>query len=885
MSLDEYNRKRKFADTPEPEGPAPGKSGRQNRRFVIQKHNASRLHYDFRLETEDGVLKSWAVPKGVSMNPEVKRLAVLTEDHPLDYAYFEGVIPKGNYGAGTVIVWDSGTYSTGTSFGRQFEQGKIRFNLSGQKLKGGFSLVRMNKSNDKGDDNGKQWLLIKSKDEFVTKEDLTLTRPESVFGKTTLSRPGKKNEKIGKEGPLDKNIDIMTTPIRPMLAVPVDKPFDDKDWVFEVKWDGVRCIYIRDKAGKVQSIQARKGSSISHRYPEVLEGADSAIQCENSVVLDGELVVLNDNGHPDFQKHQQRMNVDYPREIAKLSREIPATYFVFDILYLDGKSLESLEFIERRKILSQVIGAGSKKIRISDFIEEAGIALFKQTTSLGLEGIVAKYKHAKYIQGTRSDSWLKIKSIQTQDCMVIGYTPGEGNREGYFGSLILAAYREGKPRFVGHSGSGFGLDQLASIYEKLSKIQVKVCPIDGIPYVNRTPVWVVPEIVVEVKFNGWTRDKIMRAPIFTRIRDDKPPSECIIEVSKDAESTVEQAEETAREPEQLEITNSDKVFWPATKEHRLLTKADLVQYYEDVSKFILPHLRDRPISMSRYPDGITGKSFYQKDWNQKTPDFVRTIQVFSETRNDTINYVICNNRETLGWLANLGCIEMHPWYSRVFDYKACTAQAKKGKVQGPAPLDEDICGLDTPDYVVFDLDPYIYSGKEKAGQEPEYNLQGFKAAVEVALNLKDLLDEIGIKGFVKTSGKTGLHIFIPLTPDYSYGQTRNFAQIIGKILLVRRSELITMDWNTSKREGKVFFDYNQNARGKTIASALSLRPSSSATVSMPVKWEELADIVPTDFTIETVSALLRSRGDAWKDILRYRQNIAVLLERVSSIGL
>ena len=815
------------------------------------------------------------------MNPEVKRLAVLTEDHPLDYANFEGVIPKGNYGAGIVIVWDNGTYSTDNSFGRQFEYGKIRFNLNGQKVKGGFSLVRMN--SNKGEDNDKQWLLIKSVDDFATKEDLTLTRPESVFRKTILPRPEKKEEKSGKDGP-KKNIDNMTSPVRPMLAVPVDKPFNDKDWVFEVKWDGVRSIYIRDKAGKVQSFQARKGSSISHRYPEVLESADSAIQCENSVVLDGELVVLNDKGHPEFQRHQQRMNVDYPREIAKLSREIPATYFVFDVLYLDGRSLESLEFIERRKILSQIIRAESKSIRISDFIEEAGISLFKQTTSLGLEGIVAKYKHGKYIQGTRTDSWLKIKSVQTQDCIVIGYTPGEGNREGYFGSLILAAYMEGKPRFVGHSGSGFGLDQLASIYERLSKIHVKDCPIDSVPYVNRTPIWIVPEIVVEVKFNGWTRDKIMRAPIFIRIRNDKPPSECIMEVSKDTESTVERAEETAWEPEQLEITNSDKVFWPATKEHRLLTKSDLVQYYEDVSKFLLPHLRDRPISMSRYPNGITGKSFYQKDWNQKTPDFVRTIQVFSETRNDIINYVICNNKETLGWLANLGCIEMHPWYSRVCDYKACTAQARKDKVQGPAPLDEDICGLDTPDYVVFDLDPYFYSGNEKAGQEPEYNLEGFKAAVEVALHLKDLLDEIGIKGFAKTSGKTGLHIFIPLTPDYSYDQTRSFAQIIGKILLARRSKLLTMDWNTSKREGKVFFDYNQNARGKTIASALSLRPSSSATVSMPVKWEGLADIVPTDFTIANVAALLKSRGDAWKGILNHRQNIAILLERVSSIG-
>lgn len=846
------------------------------------------MHYDFRLETEEGVLKSWAVPKGVSMDPEVKRLAVLTEDHPLAYASFEGVIPKGNYGAGTVIVWDNGTYSTDMNFGRQFDQGKIQFILKGNKVRGSFSLVRMNKDRE-----GKQWLLIKSIDKYASKEDLTSTRPESVINnkKTNLQAGfGLEDDKDGHKDPsatntIHKKDDGLVTPIRPMLAVPIDKPFNDRDWVFEVKWDGVRGVYIRDKAGKIQNLQARKGSCISHRYPEILEDADAVIQCQNSVVLDGEIVILNENGQPDFQKHQQRMNVDYPREIAKLSKEIPATYYVFDILYLDGKSLENLGFIDRRKILSSVIKAGSKKIRISDFIEEDGISLFKQTTKIGLEGIVAKYKRGKYLQGTRSDSWLKIKSILTLDCVVIGYTLGEGNRAEYFGSLILAAYQDGKLRFIGHSGSGFGFDQLASLYERLHKLEVKECPIDDVPYVNRRPVWVIPELVTEVKFNGWTQDKIMRAPIFLRLRDDKAPLECIIETPRGVETTVEHVEKETSELEKTTITISNKIFWPATREHRALTKSDLIQYYKEVSRFILPHLLDRPISMSRYPDGIAGKSFYQKDWSQKTPEHVRTVQVFSETRNDIINYILCNNEETLIWLASLGCIEMHPWYSHILDYDACTALAKNDKIKGPASLDEDICGLDTPDFIIFDLDPYIYSGNEKEGQEPEYNLKGFKAAVEVAMNLKELLDEIGISAYVKTSGKTGLHVFLPLTLNYSYDQTRTFAQIIGKILLKRHPKLITMDWNTTKREGKVFFDYNQNVRGKTIASALSLRPTLSATVSMPVNWRHLPNTVPTDFTIENVPTLLKKNGDPWKDILKRRQDIAIMLEHVSSIRL
>jgi bifunctional non-homologous end joining protein LigD len=671
-----------------------------------------------------------------------------------------------------------------------------------------------------------------------------------------------------------------------MLAVPVDKPFDDKDWVFEVKWDGVRGIYIRDKPAKIQGLQTRKGSTISHRYPEIIKDSDVVIQCENSIVLDGELVVLNEEGQPDFQRHQQRMNVDHPREIERLSKEIPATYFVFDILFLNGRKLENLDFIERRKILANVIRTGSRRIRISEFIEHDGIALFKHTADMGLEGIVAKYKYGKYLQGIRSDNWLKIKSILTQDCVVIGYTPGEGNREDYFGSLILATYREGKLRFVGHSGSGFGFDQLASLYEKLQKLTVKDCPVDSILYVNRTPSWVIPELVVEVKFNGWTQDKIMRAPIFLRLRDDKPPFECVIETSREVKSTVEHVEATSPESVKVSLTNPEKVFWPATKEHRALTKRDLVDYYDKVSKFILPHLRDRPISMSRYPDGISGKSFYQKDWNQETPDYVKTVEVFSETKNDIIHYVVCNNKETLLWLANLGCIEMHPWYSQILDYEACTAQARKDKIDsGPAPLDEDICGLDTSDFIVFDLDPYIYSGNEKEGQEPEYNLRGFQAAVQVASNLKELLDELGIEGFVKTSGKTGLHVFIPLSPDYSYDQTRNFAHIIGKILMKQYPELITMDWNTSKRKDKVFFDYNQNAKGKTITSALSLRPNESATVSMPMTWSELSEVVPTDFTIETVPVRLKKYGDPWQEILQERQDIASLLERVSSMSL
>jgi bifunctional non-homologous end joining protein LigD len=849
MSLAKYRRKRNFARTPEPRG-----SSRKRRakplRFVIQKHDATRLHYDFRLETKDGVLKSWAVPKGISLDPSVKRLAIPTEDHPGDYIDFEGVIPEGNYGAGQVIVWDTGTYDTEKDLEGQFEAGKISFVLNGRKAKGLFALVRMKDS---------QWLLIKEKDRFASKEDLT---EESVLT----------GERIGGQ-PVRGQPKEIPSSVRPMLATAVDEPFDNRDWVFEVKWDGVRSILFRSKPDNMLELRARSGIDITHRYPEISGAVDSAVKCKESAVLDGEIVVLNSEGTPDFQRHQKRMNVDRARDIAFLSRDAPATYFVFDILYLDGRSLEGLDFVERREILSKVIGS-SGRIRVSDYIEENGKAMFENAIKMKLEGIMAKHKRGKYLQATRSASWLKIKGVLTQDCVVIGYTRGEGNRGGYFGSLILAAHYQGKLRFVGHSGSGFGFDQLEEVFERMQKLKTDSCPIDHVPYVNREPVWIRPELVVEVKFNGWTQEVIMRAPIFVRFREDKPPEECVIESPKDAGDVVKPAPRAG-------FSNLDKVFWPATPDHGELKKADLIEYYDRVSKFILPHLRDRPLSLSRYPDGILGKSFYHKNWSQAKPEQARTIQVFSEARGDTINHIICNNRETLLWLANLGCIEMHPWYSRVHDFAACAGAAKAGD---PAPLDEDRCGLGTPDFIIFDLDPYIYSGKERRGQEPEYNAGGFRAAVGVAHDLKDLFGELRIESYVKTSGKTGLHVFVPVAPLYTYDQTRAFAGLVGRMLGRKKPGKITMEWSVSKRKGRVFFDHNQNARGKTIASIFSARPTRSATVSMPVKWSDLADILPTDYTIMNVPDILQSSGDPWRDILEKKQDMDKILQGASEAG-
>lgn len=935
--LDEYNKKRDFDRTPEPPGNKKRLTVNKSSKFVVQKHDASRLHYDFRLEdTKERVLKSWAIPKGISLNPKIKRLAVLTEDHPLDYLLFEGVIPQGSYGAGTVIVWDTGTYTSEEEISDQFKKGKITFSLFGHKLNGKFTLVRTHLDRKK---EGKQWLLIKLADGFESNEELTITRPNSVLTRRINKDLEKEKEEENKSykkkhetrvyfnkafkipdnqlnyhtsdttifsnQQQEKIVEFPTT-IKPMLSTLVDEPFNSKDWAFEVKWDGVRSILFFNKLKGTLELQSRNGRFITHRYPELVmalksepitSSNHSAINCNESAILDGEIVVLDKRtGIPSFQNHQRRMNIDSSREIAILSRELPATYYLFDILYLDEKNLQDLPFLERRKILSEVVRENTR-IKKSDFIEEIGKEMFDTTKRMGLEGLIAKHKSSEYVQGIRSREWLKIKHIKTQDCIVIGYTRGEGNRENYFGSLLLAVNdSNGKLQFVGHTGSGFDFLLLKQIYNKLQKIRIEKCPVEYVPYTNRDPFWTQPELVVEIKFSNWTSEKIMRSPIFLRMREDKTPKECFLEREKYTEKLIKTGEVKNNDGEKNNIyyniednnnnsefssfSNLDKVFWDKTINHPQITKKDLIEYYNKISKFILPYLKDRPLSLSRYPDGIKGKSFYHKNWNQENkPSFVQTVEVYSESREDKIiNYIISNNKETILWLANLGCIEMHPWYSRINNFDSCKER-------------DDIlfnkkCGLNFPDFIVFDLDPYIYSGREKnKGQkEPEYNIKAFRATVEVAFNLKELFDDLKIESYIKTSGKTGLHIFVPIANIYTYEQTRSFAEVIGKILIKRYPSKITMEWDTTKRTGKVFFDYNQNAKGKTIASIFSPRPTNTATVSFPIKWDDLSQVVPTDFTIFNVPNILNKKiKNSWNNILEKKQNLNKILESIEEI--
>jgi bifunctional non-homologous end joining protein LigD len=500
----------------------------------VQKHEARRLHYDLRLESEDGALKSWAVPKGPSLDPNIKRLAIMVEDHPFDYLHFEGSIPKGNYGAGTVIVWDTGSYTSDRPLSEQLKKGKVSVELYGNKLRGLFSLIRTKESN--------QWLLIKAKDQHVSAEDITSTQPQSVLtGRSNSDIDNKKNPKDQIATSTDRStsnrsqLGSLFQKIKPMLASPFDKAFNNKDWVFEVKWDGVRAILFKGKKGI--RIQSRNGNDITKRYPEIVNSARISLRDCGSVVVDGEIVVLNEQGLPDFNTHQHRMNIQDPNEIMALSVKFPSTYYAFDILYNDDKNVKGLAYLDRRHLLLKALKTNDA-IRISDYIEEKGIEILRKSNELKLEGIIAKHKTSLYQEGVRSKDWLKIKNTKTQDCVIIGYTKGTGNRVNYFGSLVLAIYcpKEKKLKFAGHVGTGFNDEILGVIHSKLKNLEVDTVPVDKVPYLNRETKWLRPVLIAEVKFGEWTKDGILRAPVFLRLREDKNAEECIIEadnVTKD----------------------------------------------------------------------------------------------------------------------------------------------------------------------------------------------------------------------------------------------------------------------------------------------------------------------------------------------------------------
>ena len=879
-SLKEYSAKRSFRQTPEPAPALPvARSGPLL--FVVQQHSARRLHYDFRLEC-DGVLKSWAVPKGPSLDPADKRLAVPTEDHPFDYASFEGIIPPGQYGAGEVIVWDCGVYSPDEDREDWFHdadeaqqrvreglrKGKLSFLLRGEKLKGSFALVRTSDQ--------KSWLLIKHKDRFAATAAVTAQNRSVLSGLTVEELKNVPVERMpaSQLAPAGKKRALPAT-LAPMHAETGGAPFNRAGWAWEPKLDGYRALaFIAD--GSV-TLRSRRGLDLAAEFPRL--AADLGRQAVSAMVLDGEIVAFDASGKPSFGAMQNRG--------GGAER---AVYYCFDLLSFAGIDLRDRPYSERRRYLAQCL-LPTPLVQLVHASDD-GVALHQAAIASGMEGVVGKRKDSRYEAGRRSGAWLKVKATNTADFVIGGYTRGKGARAS-LGALLLGYWKDGKLHYASHVGSGFDDRSLAEVKARLEPLRANGSPFAEEPAdLNGVPVWVKPQLVAEVKFQNWTDDGHLRAPVFLRLRDDIDPREVRHARAPGAFSTRQApGDEILRQldagkaamtllvgPHKIKLTHLDRVYWPADPalKQPALTKRDLLRYFVQVSPFMLPHLADRPLTMIRMPDGISGQRFYQKHWEQERPSFVETITLFSGHKGESQEYLLCNNLATLLWLAQSGTLEFHVWHSRA----ALGADAASDEVDyatSRESLERSV--LNYPDYVVFDIDPYIYSGKEAPGEEPELNTAAFEKGKEVAFWLRELLRSMSIEPIVKTSGKTGLHVFVPIRRTLDFEAAREVSEKVGRHLMRAHPKDITLEWSVPKRTGKIFMDYNMNVRGKTLNAAYSPRGAAGAPVSMPLTWEELAAAHPLDFRLTNAAERLAQTGDRWKDALRQKQSLEQALGR------
>ncbi|HYN27096.1 MAG TPA: DNA ligase D [Burkholderiales bacterium] len=898
--LSEYSTKRKFAATPEP-APALVKRPNGPLLFVIQQHSATRLHYDFRLEC-DGVLKSWAVPKGPSSDPKEKRLAVQVEDHPYDYGSFEGVIPPGQYGAGEVIVWDCGVYSPDEGGETWFhdpkeaqrqvreglEKGKLSFQLRGEKVKGSFALVRTKER--------KNWLLLKHKDRFAAAIDVT------EQNRSVLSGVGVEDLKVVPVHRIPASqlvpageFEAMPEKLAPMLAEAGDAPFNHRDWMWEPKLDGYRVLAFID--GQHVNLRSRRGLALAGKFPGL--AAELGKQGVRAMILDGEIVAFDAGGKPSFSALQNRVQLKTEREIAAADRDAPAVFYCFDLLHFAGINLRNARYGDRRRYLAQCLLA-SPLVQLVHAAED-GVALHDAALASGFEGVVGKRKDSRYEAGRRSASWLKIKPTRSAEFVVGGYTRGKGSRAP-LGALLVGYWDKGKLRHASHVGSGFDERTLAQVKARLEPLLRSSCPFSETPELNGPTTWVEPEVVAEVNFQGWTEDGSLRAPVFLRLRDDVDPKAVRrVEPAGGLQATTNarphagsQGDEVAAQldnrktdftisvgPHRIRLTHLDRVYWPPDPalQQPALTKRDLLRYFTQVSPLILPHLADRPLTMIRMPDGIKGQRFFQKHWEQERPEFVETITVFSEHKDERHEYLLCNNLQTLLWLAQSGTLEFHVWHSRA---KPGPDAASKSTDYASSAAALEGSMLNYPDYVVFDIDPYIYSGKEARGAEPELNTVAFEKGKEVAFRLRELLQNMSLDPIVKTSGKTGLHVFVPIRRTLDFDAARQVSELVGRHLMRAHPKDITMEWSVPKRTGKIFMDYNMNVRGKTLNVAYSPRGEPGAPVSMPLTWEELAGAHPLDFRITNAAQRLMETGDRWHDALKRKQSLERALDRAKA---
>ena len=823
MVLKDYRKRRDFQVTPEPQGSQTDSAGF---RFVIQKHHARRLHYDLRLEME-GVLRSWAVPKGPSLDPDEKRLAVQVEDHPLEYGDFEGIIPKGQYGAGKVVVWDRGTYQClgkETDPVRAWKKGLLDLQLQGHKLKGMWVLVRTGREDN-------QWLWIKKQDAYASANDGVIDdQPFSVIS-------GLDVEEIDENQPeiwltpvrrLLQELEIepqeISQPFSPMRATLVDQIPTGPGWIYELKYDGVRALAVKKK-GRIR-LFSRNLKPLHRQFPETVRALEEIPAGE--FWLDGEIAALDSQGRSRFQLLQHRLGRS--RAVQEGSDQSPPCFFVFDLLGCEGYDLRGVTLAERKKTLRTLL-TPSEQVRYVDSLSEQGQEFFERVCEADLEGIVAKDLNSTYRSGQRSRQWLKIKCRRRQEFVIAGFTAPSGGRR-HLGALILGLFENGHLVHAGRVGSGLREEQLKSLHARLDRRHQRECPFRDEPPDSGVLSWVKPALVCEVQFNEWTRDGLLRAPVFLGLRPDVSPEECRRERP---ESTSENNPGVGDLPYSF-LSNPDKVFWPQSG----YTKGDLVRFYHQIADLLVPYLQDRPMVLERFPDGIEGKSFYQKDAPEFLPDWIPAVPVRSDSAQRTIRFILCNDRDALVYLANLACISMHPWSSRVGT-------------------------LDCPDFMIIDLDP-----DEKVP---------FPTVCRVAHQVREVLQRAGLTSFPKTSGATGIHILVPLEPKYSYEEVRTFAEIVARLSASAMPEA-TAERSMRKRRGKVYIDFLQNGRGKTIVSPYCVRPVAAASVSTPLDWEEITPrLRPQAFHIKNVFRRLERKGDLYQDLFRNRQSLSRALQK------